>query len=83
MCCYTALVPTRSESVCRKFKCRPKAGLTDGEAQKVVQEVIVSVSQKMHNLGFDPSKGSFKGWVLHVTRWRIIDKLRKKRDSTV
>ena len=60
-----------------------KAGLADGEAQEVVQEVIVSVAQQMQNFGFDPSKGSFKGWVIHLTRWRIIDKLRKRRDGAV
>ena len=55
-----------------------KAGLTDGAAQEVTQEVIVNVAQKTPNLGNDFAKGSFKGWVTHFTRWRLSDKLRKK-----
>ena len=56
-----------------------KAGLTDDEAQEVIQELIIGVAQKTPNLGFDPTAGSFKAWVIHFTRWRISDKLRKKR----
>src|SRR6185503_12626155 len=55
-----------------------KAGLTDGEAQEVVQDVMIAVAQKTPNSGFNPAKGSFKGWLLHVTRWRISDKLRQR-----
>ena len=60
-----------------------KAGLTDGEAQEVIQEVIKGVTQKTPNSGFDPAKGPFKGWVRHLILWRISDKLRKKRDNAV
>jgi len=60
-----------------------KAGLTDDEAQEVVQDVIKAVAQKTPSLGYDAAKGSFKGWVIHLTHWCIIDKLRKKRDNTV
>ena len=60
-----------------------KAGLTDGEAQEVVQDVIIDVAQKPPNLGDDAAKRSFKGWLLQLTRWRISEKLRKKRDNAV
>jgi RNA polymerase sigma-70 factor (ECF subfamily) len=59
-----------------------KAGLTDAEAQEVVQDVVVAVAQKTPNLGDDAAKASFKGWVIHVTRCRISDKLSKRRDKT-
>ena len=60
-----------------------KAGLTDGEAQEVVQDVTMSVAQKTSNLGGIPAKGSFKAWLLHLTQWRISDKVRKRRDGAV
>lgn len=53
-----------------------KAGLTDAEAQDVVQETVVGVAR---NIGrYDPKAGSFKGWLLQATRWRIVDQLRKR-----
>ena len=58
-----------------------KAGLTDDEAQEVVQEVIIGVAQQTPNLGDDAAKGSFKGWVIHLTHRRISDKLKKRDDS--
>jgi hypothetical protein len=58
-----------------------KAGLTDDEAQDVVQEVIIEVARQTPKLNYDPAKGSFKAWLLHLTRWRIADKLRKKSDN--
>ena len=60
-----------------------KAGLTDGEAQEVVQEVIISVAQKTPNFGYVSAKGSFKAWMRTLICWRISDKLRKRRDNAV
>jgi RNA polymerase sigma-70 factor (ECF subfamily) len=56
-----------------------KTGLTDAEAQDVVQETIITVSRKIDKLRYDPSIGSFKGWLLHMTRWRIADQFRKRQ----
>ncbi len=56
-----------------------KAGLRDAEAQDVVQETVISVSKSMPNFKYDASKGSFKGWLLRLTSWRISDQLRKRR----
>jgi RNA polymerase sigma-70 factor (ECF subfamily) len=58
-----------------------KAGLDDAEAQKVVQETIIAVAKQMEGFKYDPKIGSFKGWLLHTTRWRIADKMRKRRDN--
>ncbi len=55
-----------------------KAGLSDAEAQDVVQETIIAVARKMPNFRYDPSLGSFKNWLLRMTRWRITDQIRKK-----
>ena len=55
-----------------------KSGLTDAEAQEVVQETIITVAKKIDKLKYDPAIGSFKGWLLQITRWRIVDQFRKR-----
>src|ERR1700745_3831699 len=55
-----------------------KAGLTDSEAQEVVQETIITVAKNIDKLKYDPAIGSFKGWLLQITRWRIADQFRKR-----
>src|SRR5260221_2934833 len=45
-----------------------KAGLTQSEAQDVVQETILTVAKKIGDFRSDPAKGSFKGWLIVVTR---------------
>jgi RNA polymerase sigma factor (sigma-70 family) len=56
-----------------------KAGLTDAEAQDVVQETLVSVAKHMPAFKYDPSIGSFRAWLLNMTRWRIINQFRKRQ----
>ena len=58
-----------------------KAGLNDAEAQEVVQETIIAVAKQMEGFKYDPKMGSFKGWLLLHTRWRIADKMRRRRDN--
>jgi len=55
-----------------------KSGLSDAEAQDVVQETVISVAKKMDEFKYDPARGSFKGWLLTLTRWRITDQIRKR-----
>lgn len=55
-----------------------KSGLTHAEAQDVVQETVVSVSKNMKGFKADPAFGSFKSWLLNLTRWRITDQVRKR-----
>jgi RNA polymerase sigma factor (sigma-70 family) len=55
-----------------------RSGLSDAEAQDVVQETVISVSKSMPNFRYDPKVGSFKSWLLQLTRWRILDQLRKR-----
>jgi len=56
-----------------------RAGLNDAEAQDVVQETIISVAKKMPDFKYDPALGSFKGWLMQATHWRIQDHCRKKQ----
>lgn len=53
-----------------------KAGLSDAEAHDVVQETAISVARSIGRYRSDA--GSFKAWLLQLTRWRIIDQLRKR-----
>lgn len=55
-----------------------KSGLTGAEAQDVVQETMISVAKHMPTFKYDPAIGSFKTWLLNMTRWRITDQLRKR-----
>src|SRR6184192_2758057 len=56
-----------------------RSGLTDAEAQEVVQETVITVAKNIDKLKYDPAVGSFKGWLLHITRWRIADQFRKRQ----
>jgi RNA polymerase sigma factor (sigma-70 family) len=58
-----------------------KRGLTKSEAQDVVQETMVSVAKHMPAFTYNPAIGSFKAWLLNMTRWRIADQLRKRLPS--
>src|SRR6266480_2630006 len=55
-----------------------RSGLTDAEAQEVVQETVITVAKNIDKLKYDPAIGSFKGWLLQITRWRIADQFRKR-----
>ena len=55
------------------------AGLTDSEAQEVVQETVLTVVRKVKSFQYDPAAGSFKGWLLTIVRWRIGDQFRKRQ----
>jgi len=55
-----------------------RAGLDDQGAQDAVQETMLSVSAEMPDFRYDPSKGSFKGWLRTITRRRVADQLRKR-----
>jgi RNA polymerase sigma-70 factor (ECF subfamily) len=55
-----------------------KAGLTDAEAQDVVQETVVAVAKQMREGGYDRTKSSFKNWLCLITRRRIVDHFRRR-----
>ena len=55
-----------------------RSGLTEAEAQDVVQETIIAVARDIHKFKRDRALGSFKGWLRNIIRWRIGDQLRKR-----
>jgi RNA polymerase sigma factor (sigma-70 family) len=58
-----------------------KAGLTESEAQEVVQETMIAVAKNLPKFHYDPLVCSFKTWLLNLSRWRVIDQLRKRLPS--
>ncbi len=57
-----------------------KSGLSSDEAFDVVQETVLSVAKQWKKgQTYDPKKGSFKTWLMNITRWRISDQFRKKQ----
>ena len=55
-----------------------KAGLSEAEAEEVVQETIITVAKRIGSFKTDPKHGSFKGWLLQITYSRITDQFRKR-----
>jgi RNA polymerase sigma factor (sigma-70 family) len=55
-----------------------KSGLKESEAQDVVQETVISVAKSIHKFKHDQNRGSFKGWLRNIARWRIADQMRKR-----
>ena len=54
-----------------------KSGLSDPDAQDLVQEVMVSMAKKLPQFTYDRSKGRFRTWLLLVVRSRLTDFWRK------
>jgi RNA polymerase sigma factor (sigma-70 family) len=54
-----------------------KSGLQASEAQDVVQETVICVAKSIEKFRRDRSRGSFRGWLRNIIRWRIADYLKK------
>lgn len=54
-----------------------KSGLSDAEAQDLVQETMMVVVRHMPEFRYDPAKGSFKGWLQSVIRSRLGEHWRR------
>jgi len=59
-----------------------KAGLRADEAFDCVQETILSIAKQSKRKLYDPEQGSFKTWLMNMTRWRINDQFRKRKKDT-
>ena len=55
-----------------------KAGLTEDEAEEVVQETLAAVARHLPDFRYDPARCSFKTWLLNLSRWRVTDQLRER-----
>ena len=58
-----------------------KGGLTESEAEEVVQETAIGVARNLPGFRYDPAVCSFKTWMLNLAQWRITDALRRRGPS--
>jgi RNA polymerase sigma-70 factor (ECF subfamily) len=56
-----------------------QAGLTDAEADEVVQETAIAMARHLPEYRYDPKVCRFKTWLLNLTSWRIKDQIKKRR----
>jgi RNA polymerase sigma-70 factor (ECF subfamily) len=56
-----------------------RSGLARVEAEEVTQDVFKRVAETIHEFESDPARGSFRGWLMNLTRWRITDKFRERQ----
>jgi RNA polymerase sigma-70 factor (ECF subfamily) len=55
-----------------------RSGLPHADAEDVAQEVFKRVAETIHEFESNPGRGSFRGWLMQLTRWRITDKFRRR-----
>ncbi len=60
------------------FSTALKAGLTEPEAEDVLQETVLSVAKTIKEFQYDRSRCTFKSWLRHLTQKRIADRFRKR-----
>jgi len=61
-----------------------RSGLTHADAEDVAQEVFTRVAETIDTFESDPNRGSFRGWLMNLTRWRIANKFsRRPRDESL
>jgi len=63
------------------YKVARKSGLTDVEAQDVVQNTFIYLSRRMPRFHYDRTCGSFKSWLRVVTRSRINVYIRTEKKN--
>ena len=54
-------------------------GLQDADAADLMQDVMRSVSSTIGRLDYDPSRGTFRGWLFTITRNKIFNFLAARR----
>jgi RNA polymerase sigma factor (sigma-70 family) len=59
-----------------------RSGLAHADAEDVTQDVFKRVAETIHTFESDPNRGSFRGWLMNLTRWRITDKFRAQPPPT-
>jgi RNA polymerase sigma-70 factor (ECF subfamily) len=55
-----------------------RAGLTECEAEEVVQTTMISVARKIGHYRPNSQNGSFRRWIRRQAQWKISDQLRQR-----
>jgi RNA polymerase sigma-70 factor (ECF subfamily) len=56
-----------------------RAGLTDTEADEVVQETAIAMARHLPEYRYNPKVCRFKTWLLNQATWRVKDQLKKRK----
>ena len=56
-----------------------QAGLTDAEADDVVQETAIAMARHLPEYRYDPKVCRFKTWLLNQASWRVKDQFKKRK----
>jgi RNA polymerase sigma-70 factor (ECF subfamily) len=56
-----------------------RRGLQPADADDVAQNVLLAIAGAIQRFEYDPRKGSFRGWLLTVTRNKLIDHFQRRR----
>jgi len=56
-----------------------RQGLQDADAADLTQEVLQAVAGAIRGLDYDPTRGSFRGWLFTVVRSRLSNFRRRRR----
>jgi RNA polymerase sigma-70 factor (ECF subfamily) len=57
-----------------------RAGLSHADAEDVAQDVFKRVAETIREFDTNPERGSFRGWLMKLTHWRIADKFKSRQE---
>jgi RNA polymerase sigma factor (sigma-70 family) len=57
-----------------------RAGLSHVDAEDVAQDVFKRVAETIRDFDTNPERGSFRGWLMRLTHWRIADKFKSRQE---
>ena len=61
------------------YGCSRRAGLAHADAEEVAQDVFKRVAETIAEFESNPARGTFRSWLLQLTRWKIADKFRARK----
>ena len=60
------------------YRVARRSGLSHEEAEEVRQDVFIRVTQTIGEFEARAQPGSFRAWLMNLTRWKVTDKLRER-----
>ncbi|HEY1065523.1 MAG TPA: sigma-70 family RNA polymerase sigma factor [Pirellulales bacterium] len=61
------------------FRAAKRRRLQDADAADLTQDVLLAVARTADRLHYDPSKGSFRGWLYRVTQNKLNDHCERQK----
>ena len=56
-----------------------RSGLSHADAEDVTQDVFQRLAETIHQFEANPARGSFRSWLMTLTRWRIANRRTRQR----